>query len=236
MAEISDYLQELNEQVVQEESKIQVVENPVVDLLLSKLEEMIWQCKKAHLTVVYDTCLSRIQGVEYSADDILSFSTRIASFEELIYQNPEAIGKFISALVNNCKEEDIGIFTKGYGEKIDYLGCRNEKNLTIIGDTGNNTGHFMIKGSLTVTGNAGVHTGMWLESGQLLVEGSTEHCCGVGIKGGKIIIKGRAGTDIGGGSTGGEIYIEQKQDREQLGRGLNCNARIYYEGKQVWPE
>ncbi len=171
MAGIDDYLQGLDEQVVQEESKILVVRNPVVDVLLERYK--LWMEESSKLEFLeqdYDFCSNLIKGMNYSAMDVRNFSVLFK-----VYENSDFFywsGIFISALINTSKEKDFEIFTAHLSEEISHLGVHNKKNLTIMGDAGDFTGDNQERGRIIVKGSVGSNLGSHSKNGEIYVDGS----------------------------------------------------------------
>ncbi len=207
MAEISDYLKDLNEQVVQEDSQLLVAENPVVEQLCGILENLI---KVPRITVPYISAAEATNGLVYTAEDIKDFSLQLKIFERY-KEFPAWAGHFLSALINYSKEENYEVITEHLSKKLIYFGHYNEKNVTVKGSLGFGAGTLMTKGTLLVKGNVGDQPGR-------------------NLQGGKIIIKGSAGNTVGYESYGGEIHIKGKIGYVHS----SCIAKVYQEGIIVW--
>ncbi len=204
MAEITDYLKGLDEQVVREEKNIEIVRNPSVDLLCKIYKDVFRIVGDYHLDEqddywdCYAICETRVGRISYNAKDITDFSTRLKEFENRD-NFAGYTGFFLSALVNHCTEKEVTIFTKHLSEPIERLGYMNERNLTIIGDVGNNAGQEMIEGKILITGSA---------------------------------MDKAARSAIGRLAVDGEICIEEG---EPPWVSIDCGAKVYHKGVQVWP-
>ncbi len=205
MAEISDYLNDLGEQKVQEEKEIEIVENPVVEELCKKFEKWM-QMKPSD----YDSALKTVKGLKYSSKDVRNFSVSLSRYN--IGGWPLRIsGLFLSALINNSEEKYFEVIIQHLVQKACDLGKHNTKNVVIIGDTGYFLGAYMQTGLIIVKGSVGIGAG---------------YC----MRAGKIKIDGNAGTGLGADSKGGKIYVKGRIE----GRGEDCKAEIYQNGKLIW--
>jgi hypothetical protein len=155
----------------------------------------------------YEKILSVIKNLEYSANDVEIFSVMLAEFQDDAFFRVEA-GNFLSALINNCKEDDFVIHTSHLARTIHYLGQLNMKNLYVDGDVGDEHGHKMLGGSIIVKGDAGGSVGYDLHGGRIIVEGEAGDAVGCEMRGGSITVKGNAGERVGVGMHGGEIHID----------------------------
>jgi len=136
-------------------------------------------------------------------------------------------GCYLSALINSSKDKDFKIFTNYLSKTIDYIGCKNTKNIilngnagdrvgdrmkdgkiTVNGNTGWGAGFFMENGKITINGNAGDGVGLGMKDGEITVNGNARWGVGSIMRDGKITIKGNAGWGVGGGMKGGKITIK----------------------------
>src|SRR5208283_402917 len=118
-------------------------------------------CDDIHLPnygEIYSAMRRKIRKHQYSAKDVEDFSMVLAEFQgEENFSNKA--GLFLSALINNCKEDGFLIHTVQLAKPIHSFGFRNTKNIAIDGDIGDVVGEEMVKGAITVKGNAGGSTG-----------------------------------------------------------------------------
>ncbi len=211
MAEITDYLNGLGEQNVPSEKEIFVVKNPKVAHLLNVVKYIAWNSFPS-VFECYNSCLPQVQIIKHSSVDVREFSIELKRYEKLIDRSPGILGIFISALVNSCEEESLEVVTEHLNKKLNFLGFKNKKNLTIKGSTG-------------------YYAGKDMESGVLTIKGDTGNVCGEMILSGEIHVEGSAGNYVGRWSEGGEIHVKGK-----LGSiGDDCKSKIYHKGVQIWP-
>jgi len=154
---------------------------------------------------LYEEVAELVRDIDYSATDVTKFSIMLKEFEEKEYFTTIA-GYFLSALINSGNETDYRI-EAGNLPEIDYLGTFNTKNITVIGNVGDNLGQGMRGGSIVVFGDTYGDLGHSLEQGEIVVKGHVAGNIGPGMKGGRITIEGNAGDMIGGAMEGGEIII-----------------------------
>ncbi len=230
---IENYLQSLDEQKAQEEKQISLVCNPVMDVLCMKFEEFSSKVKDNFSDWTdYHAALKLISGAEYAAEDVKEFSVVLKKYESAKFFEKTS-GLFLSALINNSKEEDLEVITEHF-YKINYLGYLNEKNLTVIGNLGNNTGNHCAGGRIKILGSTELFTGYSMDGGELIIEGNTGDNAGFCMSGGKLIIKGNAGDNTGWSMRGGEIHISGKY----VSIGPDCvgEGKVYCKRKLVWPK
>ncbi len=179
---LEGYLQELNEQQIQEEFKIQLVKSPRVNLLCKIYRDIFKivgdydfderdDCEQAECWDCYSICVDRVDKVKYSSKDIADFSIRLKEYE--YRHNFETFsGLFLSALINKKGlRKEITLFTKHLSKPLYRLGFMNERNLTIIGDVGDFAGIDMTAGTMLIMGGAGDFLGRFAENGEIHVEG-----------------------------------------------------------------
>ncbi len=239
MAEITDYLNGLNEQNVQEESKILVVENPVLDKVFKKYESFLKNglkhsssYKLVSTESVHDSLCKKLRGICCSAQDIRNFSFGIKNYESS--EVFAASGLFLSVLINKSFEEDFEIVTAHLNKLINCVGYKNEKNVVVNGDLGESAGVRQIGGSLRVKGSVDGSVGSRMTGGKIIVNKDITGLVGYELQGGKIYVKGNTSQCVGLDSKGGKIYFSGKmEDNLELRK---CNARIYQNGVRIWPK
>jgi len=170
--------------------KVEVKEDKVLTQL-----KAAWRKLEAHKAIdfVYKDALKLVEGIGYSAEDVGRFSLALAEFDD---KNPywgylsHKAGVFLSALINNGKDSRYVIHTGHLNLRINDLGFRNTKDITVNGDLGSNVGYGMRGGSITVNGNAGINVGLGMEAGTIIVNGNTGPEVGRKMEGGEIRIEG----------------------------------------------
>ncbi len=237
MAEITDYLNGLDEQSVQSEKESLVVGNPVVDELCRMYEAWLkidrimspgdsWEN-------FYGKTLTFFKANPFTSIDIKNFFGALKKYE--LGDDFVISGFFLSALINTCADDHFEIMTEHFSKKIRFLGYRNEKNVTVRGDLARHIGCRIIKGSLEVKGMVKSDVGRHMEGGILTIEGNLEEGhCGEEMKGGKIIVNGDASRSIiGANSENGEIHFNGNLDIDCF--GSYDGAKIYHKGELIWP-
>lgn len=218
----------------------------VDDETLEKMKEA-WkpvEIDKSDWNASYENALAQVKKLKYTAKDVENFSIALAGFQNEGLFSYKA-GYFLSALINNCKDNEFIIHT-AHLELIRYFGYKNTKNIVVKGDLGGIVGLRMECGSITVEGNAGDWVGDemnggnitvkgnatdWagdeMKGGVITVEGDVGYSLGEEIGGGTIIVKGNAGNGVGRLMTGGEIRLEG----EYGGIGDNIkHGKIFHKG------
>ncbi|NYZ74492.1 hypothetical protein H0O00_05085 [Candidatus Micrarchaeota archaeon] len=196
----------------------------------------------------YSKILKKVKKLEYSAKDIENVSLALVEFQSEENFQWKA-GAFLSALMNNSKDTEFVIHTAHLAEPIDYLGYKNTKSITVIGNIGRDVGGLMKDGDIMVDGNAGEavgvsmkggtitvngnaygYIGQEMDGGTIMVNGDAEEAVGVDMKGGSITVNGKVGEGVGIGMEGGEIRIEG-----EIGSIADDikHGKIYHKGKLI---
>ncbi len=166
-----------------------------------------------------------LKELKYSSKDVEKFSIALADFQDDERFSFKA-GTFLSALVNNCQDQDFVIQTKHFSVLVAHLGLRNIKNVTINGDVdhhlayrmkkgtivvngnvGDNPGLGMRNGAIIINGNAGEMVGLMMKNGTIIVNGNTDECAGACMFNGSIKINGNTGRSVGFMMQGGEVHV-----------------------------
>ncbi|MBI4919464.1 hypothetical protein HY837_06015 [archaeon] len=228
MAEIENYLEELEEQKVQEEKKIVVVSNPTLDLLLDEYDE--WLKDRVKGIDTYQKFYTIFRDLKYTVNDVRDFSFMLQEYrEKQDYLSFVHSGFFLSALINASKAKNFEIITRHLNRIIYFIGFDSDKNILVNGNVGFHTGlkkragtlvikgdtegftgnEMMYGGRIIVHGNVTGNTGSSLWGGEIIVNGNaTGRDTGMGMRSGKIIIKGNAGDQVGNNMVSGKIFIK----------------------------
>ncbi len=179
MEPLEKYLGELEEQVVQEESKIQVVKNPVVEEICERYERWLERIRISNNRIMAENITQDcLKGLVYDAKDVSNFSLMLHLYEGKEHLSESGI--FIGILVNMSKGQEFEIHTKQLRTKINNLGFLNSKEkITINGDAGDYTAVMMQGGKLIVEGNVShIYTGSdgWEAAGEVYVNGEKRPC------------------------------------------------------------
>ncbi len=229
MNNLTDYLQSIEEQEVQEEARIQVVRNSKLDALLKNYEKWLKETDpvKNSIDSEYNRAIKLVANLGCTRTDVRNFSILLKQYESDALSFFET-GFYLSAMINSSKEKNFDILTNHLEVKIDRIGFVNEKNVIINGDVGEHTGISMQSGKIIVEGNAEVYTGFQMNGGELLIKGNTDDV-GEEMYGGKIIVEGNAEGWVGENSVGGIICV--KGEIEYISD--DCMAKVYQRGKRV---
>jgi hypothetical protein len=183
--------------------------NPVIE----KMKRAWATCDDGHLDHgSIAGALNKIKIPRYSAKDIETFSLAIAEFQDEVKFSDKA-GLFLSALINNCRDEKFVIHTTHLVQPINSFGYQNRKNITVDGNIGTSVGYDMEVGVITVNGNAGFGVGC-------------------GMRGGRIIVQGDCGYNVGINMSGGEIHIEGSYE---ISRSI-VSGKIFHNGNLIVPK
>ncbi len=166
----------------------------------------------------YATMLQTIKALEYSAKDVENFTIALAEFQAEDGFSSKA-GYFLSALINSCTDSQFIIHTNHLAERINNLGYRNTKHITVDGHAGDDVGTCMLGGTITVKGHAGDDVGYSLEGGAIMVKGNAGRQMGQYMMCGTITVEGTAGNWVGLVTEGGTITVRGKRS-EMLGYSM----------------
>jgi hypothetical protein len=151
--------------------------------------------------------MSRMKNIEYTAKDVEEFSKRLVTLQEGEENFPLKAGLFLSALINNAKDEDFVVHTAQLKRKPTCLGYLNTKNVVVEGGLAWGAAYRMITGTFEVKGNIGKAGGRNMDCGELIIRGNAQKELGKQMKGGKISTYGKV-VSVGGDRKGGEIHLE----------------------------
>ncbi len=216
--QLENYLQGLSEQVVQEESKILLAENPVVNELRSCFKEFFKYAVKANNGCgnlfpfdYYLKAKKLVEKVKYDSKDVSDFLVALTKDKKIIYKRKtersnnavgSRVGLFLSALINQGSEEKYQVITKYLPLPINYLGFKNEKKIVVVGDLGSFVGWQMQSGEIKVKGDIGLGPGAF--------------------------------------SKGGRIYFNRCDNfdgyKPPLLPSKNCKVQLYRRGRKIWPK
>ena len=187
--------------------KIEVVQDKTLKRLKDAFRKLRHVSGKSDIQRLCDeVCLPMISGLGYSASDVQNFSATLAEFQgENEFQRKA--GLFLSTLINNCEDKEFVIHTGHLVERVDYLGSRNTKKITVDGHVGRRVGEWMHGGKITVGGNTGEDAGCEMMGGTITVEGNAGEGIGLGMEGGAIRVEGSAGDYAGAWMKGGAIAV-----------------------------
>jgi formylmethanofuran dehydrogenase subunit C len=216
-------------------------ERPVRDAEIKKdlkLEEIIRAWSRNDIEFItnietrYEKTAGTVKGIVIDSSDIERFCIALAGFQDEKEFGNKA-GFFLSALVNSCKNKDVIIRTSHLSERINYLGFRNTKNVTIEGNAGESAGCQMKTGRITLNGDALDNPGVWMRGGTLVVNGNAGEYAGWIMKAGRLIIRGNAGSNVGGQMEGGLIRLEAGY--ASLSEAIT-GGKIFHKGQLIWPK
>jgi len=177
----------------------------------------------------YDRALSLVYKLKYNSSDITKVLFALPEVRGRKYFNFNA-GLFLSALINNCKDEKFVLITEHLSMAIDCIGYMNTKQITIQGNVGNYLGRSMENGLITTYGNAGDSIGFEMNGGSIIIHGNAEDEAGSCMKEGTITIKGNAGRSVGHYLHSGTIFLEG--DHTSLSNNIGF-GNIFHNGKQI---
>jgi len=182
-----------------------IIEDQTQKQIIEAWLNVRWKHQKGVSKEDYMGCLKEIRDIRYTAKDVEKFSIMLEIFKESEDFAWRA-GLYLSALINNCPENDFAIHIGHIDKKIESIGYQNTKNITVDGDAGNYLAIYMAGGRITVEGNTGI-AGQWMENGEIVINGNCGRFLGYGMKGGKIAVKGNTEDGVGLEMENGEITI-----------------------------
>ncbi len=139
MSQLENYLNQIKNQEITEESKILVAENPVLDALCKKYE--VWLKKFDPFS---DKPLIFLDGLEYTSKDVKDFSIMLKKYED--HDRFSESGQFLSFLTNHSYEKTFEIITMHLNKTINWVGAFCGKKIIVTGDLGECTGYCMKEG------------------------------------------------------------------------------------------
>ncbi|MBI4918945.1 hypothetical protein HY837_03380 [archaeon] len=230
MSDLNYYLDNLGKQGFTEEKKSQVNRHHNLDFLCElylKAASKDFARKKSY--DAYEFYSDILSGIKYSAKNVHDFTIELPE----LYKKTSCsyIGKYLSALINNCKHEQIKImlFNYDWRKNMSGLGFLNNKDLLIYGNPGNGLGRLQT-GRIIVYGNTEAYTGLGQkEKGRIIINGNVSSYTGMDQEG-TIIVNGNAGDQTGlmmrpTGVINVNGYIE--------GIGTGCEGNIYQNGVRI---
>jgi len=120
---------------------------------------------------------------------------QIQAYIYALTEQTNATGLYISALINNNKQEEL---TLTLPTPYNHIGYKHQHpNTTIQGDTGKFTTWKMRGGKLTIQGNTGEYTAWDMSDGDLTIQRNTGDRTAWRMSGGKLTIHGDPGQHLG---------------------------------------
>lgn len=174
----------------------------------------------------YNNAAKLLRQIEYSARDVTNFSLALAQLK----LNEYVVGFFMSALVNESKEEKLTVITEHLDPPPHVFGAWNLKHILVRGNLGEDVGAYMRGGSITVLGDVSDLLGEKMTGGTVTVNGNAGIYVGHFLEGGTIILNGNARGTVGEYMEGGTIHIngEYPQISHDIKKG-----DIFHKGKQI---
>ena len=222
---MKDLLDKLGKENKSEVKQIKIQNN-------SALEEIIFAYKKElnSLQDKYDlhSLQKRFESIlpkDYTAKDITYFSKIVYNYQDNKHFGL-LTGIYLSALINNCKEDNFFLDLNNLNLGLEYVGSENCKEITVNGGV-NSVGYLMFDGSIIVNGDVNYGCiGSYMQKGKIIVNGNV-NCGLIGFKmglDGEIIINGHIRGIIGIHLDGGTIRINGewdycKKDEQNVGWG-----------------
>jgi hypothetical protein len=165
--------------------------------------------------------LSILKGLDYSALDVERLTIVLpelvnkildeSSCSEREFELANRVGLFMSALINNGKDDKYVLRLEYLPLKLHYLGYQNRKKALVKGDGGENCGFDM-------------------EGGRLMIEGNVYDGVGSWMKGGVIIVNGDAGMFVGREMLDGEIHLNGRYRSVGNEYGELLPGKVYHKG------
>jgi glutamate synthase domain-containing protein 3 len=222
-----------------------------VERLLGFWRENLWQMdifsvRSDYAESQYDYLSGQARNLEYTAQDVQRFSIVLPDHQDennFLYK----VSGCLSVLVNSGPQTRYVINTDHLGLTPEYLGWRNNKDLTVLGQAGHHFGRGMEAGDVLVQGCAGGSLGAGMGAGTIMVEGDAADAAGIHLKGGlihvkgdvtryaamymkggKLAIDGDAGPDLGCFMEGGIVHV--KGDVGSISRDMK-GGEVHVDGE-----
>lgn len=157
-------------------------------------------------TSYVDEVAASVASQNYSAKDVEHFSLLLFEFQDEKNFSEKA-GVFLTALIENGKEDDFVIHTSTLAVPIQGLAKGNTKNVLIKGDIGSHTAKNMKKGKVIIKGDEEGYAGLKMTGGDIVILGDAGEVIGWEMKNGSITVHGNAGWNVGTEMKGGEILV-----------------------------
>jgi formylmethanofuran dehydrogenase subunit C len=154
----------------------------------------------------YSDAVALVAETPYTSRDVTKFCLILNKFNEDFDFNIKA-GIFLSALVNEGKDNAYVLPLSHTTEPLVFVGESNTKTVTIFGSLDEYLGTRMNSGDITVNGNAADFVGQYMEGGVITVNGNVSRGAGFGMNGGKIVVNGMAVAGVGAAMKDGEIIV-----------------------------
>jgi len=203
---MEDLLGSLGKEQEQEKREFDVDQNPVLEEMCKGFEAVLPHTSRVNHEL-YELCMKQITN-SYRAKDIERFSVVLAQYQFDPWFDFGA-GVFLSALVNQCPDENVTLFTKHLKNDMQGIGYENDHTLVVQGNAGAYLGQCMTAGEIVVIGNVGLYVGASMQGGIIRVEGDAEKYVGCGMFDGVIQIGGQMEIN-GEHMKGGDIYHKDK--------------------------
>jgi hypothetical protein len=184
-------------------------------LVEEEIKDLVWLVEHSRVARAYSAALKSLQDLSYDQDDIEDFCADIDNSDKIPYIISGPAGIYVSALINNAKEDRMVLRLEDYEQTYHFLGYRLPEGKTLV-----------------LQGNVGDFTGASLSGGHLVVEGSTGNWCGAGMTRGEILVTGFTGLNTGEQMRGGEIHVDGRI--RSVGRTI-FGGRIYQRGQLIAP-
>jgi len=195
----------------------------------------------------YNLALQIAKGIRYNADDLTLFS-------KLIIDYNSDIGLYLSGLTNKIIKNSSVVLKPLF--ELDCIGYNLSKGKLIVeGNLGYSAGAKMTGGHMIVYGNADTSAGYEMKGGKITVSGNVTDNLGDTMYGGQILVQGDAGSFIGTYMDGGKIIV--KGNVKEIGelyngelhvygkigqmnladlKVIDSKAKIFHQGKQIYPK
>lgn len=184
-------------------------------LVEEEIKDLVWLVEHSRVARAYSAAVKSIQDLGYDQDDIEDFCAEIDNSDKIPYIISGPAGIYVSALINNTKEDRMVLRLEDYAQTYHFLGYRLPEGKTLV-----------------LQGTVGDFIGAGLSGGHLVVEGSAGNWCGAGMTRGEILVTGFTGLNTGEQMRGGEIHVDGRI--RSVGRTI-FGGRIYQRGQLIAP-
>lgn len=176
-----------------DDRKFEVKKSSNLDEIIGQYIEMFRLIKSNNITKsldIYKLCRKLVPR-DCQKSEIADFSVSLQSLQSISEYEDIKTGLYLSALINESRDNDFVVFIRHLKRKIAQLGEYNTKNFRVYGDVGSYVGCTMLRGKIVVDGDAQFSPGFQMRGGEIDILGEIGYIHDQDIKYGKIYHKGK---------------------------------------------
>ena len=93
-------------------------------IIETEAKDFVWLVEHSRVLKTYNTAVKRIQGLHYDQDDIEEFCGELDSSNEIPYMIAGPAGIYVSALINQLREDRIVLRLRDFQKSFHLFGYR----------------------------------------------------------------------------------------------------------------